>query len=160
MSQHSWIEFLSPLGQLRLISDDTALLGVYYPHTGPLTENDAAADHPILCQAATELEQYFAGQRRIFEVPYRLRGTSFQKKVWSELEKIPFGTWISYGELARRIAQPRAARQVGQAVGANPLSIIVGCHRVLGVHQNLTGYAGGLERKRFLLDLENISWKE
>jgi methylated-DNA-[protein]-cysteine S-methyltransferase len=100
------------------------------------------------------LEEYFAGTRRKFSVTLDPAGTPFQHRVWAALCEIPYGTTISYGELARRIGQPQASRAVGMANGRNPISIIVPCHRVIGANGTLTGYGGGLERKRFLLALE------
>lgn len=104
--------------------------------------------------AARQLDDYFAGRRQSFDVPLLLAGTDFQKIVWEELQRIPFGTTVSYGELARRVGQPRAVRAVASANGANAVSIFVPCHRVIGSNRSLTGYAGGLEAKRTLLMLE------
>ena len=152
----------SPLGALRLVATDDALVGVYFPehHPAPpaaLASARSAPDHPVLVQAARELTEYFAGARRAFTVPIRATGTAFQQRVWAALATIPFGAAWSYGDLARAIDQPTAVRAVGGANARNPLSIIVGCHRVVGKDGKLTGYAGGLERKRFLLELEEPS---
>jgi len=105
--------------------------------------------------AVSQLEEYFSGQRREFTVPLEFAGTEFQCRVWSELKKIPYGETVSYAELARRIGNPAAVRAVAAAVGANPISIFVPCHRVVGSDGSLTGYAGGLDAKRLLLDLEH-----
>lgn len=105
-------------------------------------------------QAASQLEEYFLGQRREFTVPVQLAGTEFQHRVWSELMNIPYGETVSYAELARRIGNPAGVRAVAAAVGANPISIFVPCHRIVGSDGSLTGYAGGLRAKRLLLDLE------
>jgi methylated-DNA-[protein]-cysteine S-methyltransferase len=103
---------------------------------------------------AHQLEEYFAGSRRTFEVPLALAGSPFEQRVWDALLEVPYGTTVSYGEIARRIGEPTAARAVGIANGRNPVAVIVPCHRVIGADGGLTGYGGGLERKRFLLDLE------
>jgi methylated-DNA-[protein]-cysteine S-methyltransferase len=108
----------------------------------------------IFEDASFQLQEYFSGKRRHFDIPLRLQGTPFQLKVWHALMEIPIGSTVSYGELAGRINRKEAARAVGAAVGRNPVSVIVPCHRVIGSGGSLTGYAGGLERKRALLDLE------
>lgn len=110
---------------------------------------------PVLEMAAWQLDEYFAGTRREFDVPLLFVGTDFQKKVWNELLKIPFGKTVSYGELAAKIGKPRAVRAVANANGANALSIFAPCHRVIGSDSSLTGYGGGLEAKKYLLDLEH-----
>lgn len=113
-----------------------------------------AGNEAVAAQAVRELEEYFAGARREFEVRVRLVGSEFQRRVWGELLKIPYGVTISYGELARRVGSPTGVRAVAQAVGANPISVIVPCHRVVGADSRLTGYSGGLAAKRYLLGLE------
>jgi methylated-DNA-[protein]-cysteine S-methyltransferase len=113
-------------------------------------------DDGALAEAAGEIDEYFAGARRAFTVPLVLRGTVFQRRVWEELCRIPYGETISYGELARRIGRPSAVRAVGLANGANPLAIVVPCHRVIGADGTLTGYGGGLPTKRQLLALEGV----
>jgi methylated-DNA-[protein]-cysteine S-methyltransferase len=113
-----------------------------------------AADNPVLRQAADQLGAYFAGTLRRFDLPLDLRGTSFQKRVWSELLRIPFGETRSYGELARVVGNPNASRAVGAANGRNPVAIVVPCHRVIGSDGGLVGFGGGLHYKRRLLDLE------
>lgn len=109
----------------------------------------------VIGNAAEELDAFFAGERKTFDVPLLFAGTDFQKTVWNELLKIPFGETISYGEMARRIGMPRAVRAVANANGANSLSIFAPCHRVVGSDRSLTGYGGGLPAKKFLLDLES-----
>jgi methylated-DNA-[protein]-cysteine S-methyltransferase len=101
-----------------------------------------------------QLAEYFAGERREFDVPMQLAGTAFQRRVWEELVRIPYGTTITYAELARRVGRPTAVRAVGAANGRNPISILVPCHRVIGADGKLTGYGGGVERKQWLLELE------
>jgi O-6-methylguanine DNA methyltransferase len=110
--------------------------------------------HPILKQAAAELDEYFARRRHIFNVPLDLHGTAFEMRVWQDLIKVPYGGTVSYGEIARRIKRPRAARAVGGAVGRNPVAIIVPCHRVVGHDGSLVGFGGGLPLKEQLLELE------
>jgi methylated-DNA-[protein]-cysteine S-methyltransferase len=111
-------------------------------------------DSPVMRALRTQMSEYFAGQRREFEIPIRLIGPTFHLRVWNALLEIPYGTTLAYGELANRIGEPEAARAVGAANGANPIVIIVPCHRVIGANGRLVGYGGGLDRKRFLLDLE------
>lgn len=110
----------------------------------------------VLDRAAAQLDEYFAGQRREFDVPLLFVGTDFQKRVWTELLNVPFGTTVSYGEMARRIGMPTAVRAVANANGANSISIFAPCHRVIGSDNSLTGYGGGLEAKRRLLELEGF----
>lgn len=114
-------------------------------------------ESPTIQQASIELDEYFNGTRKLFDIPLTFAGTAFQCRVWEELLKIPYGETISYSEQARRLEQPRAARAVAAANAANPISIFVPCHRVVGIHRTLTGYAGGLEAKRFLLELEQAN---
>ncbi len=144
--------FDSPLGELTLIAGpDGTLLHLYFPGTAPAP---SPADHdPEALAAVTEqLTQYFTGERTTFDLKLECRGTEFQRSVWNALRSIPYGTTTTYGTLARELeAQPRA---VGAAVGATPIPIIVPCHRVIGSDGSLTGYGGGLPRKRALLDLE------
>lgn len=145
-------EFASPIGKLQLRGTDTSLTGVFMePHSRP---HDAVRDDAPLRDARRQLEEYFAGERREFSLALDAAGTEFQRSVWRALRAIPYGETASYGDIARRIGNPRAVRAVGLANGRNPISIIVPCHRVIGANGTLTGYGGGLERKRFLLALE------
>lgn len=121
---------------------------------GPAPKSAWRRDEGPFAAVCEQLTEYFAGRLREFEVRLAPEGTEFQKKVWQELGQIPFGTTISYGELARRIGQPAASRAVGAANGQNPISIIVPCHRVIGANGTLTGYGGGIERKKWLLEHE------
>ena len=154
MSVKNYItEFASPIGTLQLRGTESALTGVFMePH--PQSVGTVRDDGPLR-EARRQLQEYFAGERREFSLSLEMAGTDFQRCVWQELRAIPHGETISYGELARRIGNPRAVRAVGLANGRNPISIIVPCHRVIGADGSLTGYGGGLERKRFLLALEN-----
>lgn len=150
--------FASPVGALRLVASDAGLVAILWQdddpgrvRLGPLAE---APDHPILVATARQLEAYFAGRLDRFDIPLDLRGTDFQKRVWAALLTIPFGETRSYGEIARAIGRPSAARAVGAANGRNPVSIVAPCHRVIGSSGALTGFAGGIDAKRYLLDLE------
>jgi methylated-DNA-[protein]-cysteine S-methyltransferase len=145
----------SPVGPLLLLSDGRALTGLYMNERivpEGSVENPDAAPFPTL---KSQLQEYFAGERTDFDVPLSPRGTTFQRVVWAHLRDIPYGQTISYGELAKRIRSPKACRAVGLANGKNPISIIVPCHRVIGANGKLTGYGGGMENKRILLDLES-----
>lgn len=155
----------SPIGRLLLRSDGVALTGLYMNVSGqPVTEGSStgsagwtcAPDAGPLPQTVRQLEEYFAGRRREFDLPLRLEGTAFQQRVWQVLMEIPYGVTWSYGELARRIDNPNASRAVGLANGRNPISILVPCHRVIGADGSLTGYGGGVERKRWLLAHEGL----
>ncbi len=150
----------SPLGPLTLVADGDALVGIYMVdqrHRPPDERfgEPAPADDPTLVAAADELVEYFAGRRQRFTVPIRPAGTAFQRAVWEQIAAIPFGVTATYTDLAAAIGRPTATRAVGAAVGRNPLSIVVPCHRVIGAGGALTGYAGGLDRKRTLLALES-----
>lgn len=147
----------SPLGAIHLKADQEALYVLEF--TDSLVTDDIT-NNPILRLAQKELNEYFKGSRKEFTVPIHLKGTSFQQRVWQELQNIPYGVTISYGELARRIGSPAASRAVGGANGKNPISIIVPCHRVINSNQQLGGYSSGLPRKVFLLNLEGAEYKE
>ena len=159
----------SPLGTIAIAATDQGLTGLWFTdgqrYLPPqLMGGEAwpeASDHPVLKLASQQLTEYFAGKRSEFDVPLDLRcGTAFQQSVWQALLAIPQGDVISYGEVSRRIGKPAAVRAVGGAIGRNPVSIIVPCHRVTGSTGALTGYAGGLERKTALLRLEGALQKE
>ena len=144
----------TPIGELMLTADDDgALTAVHLPNRHP----DPAGwerDDEHLADARRQLTEYFAGERTAFDLPLRPAGAPFQLRVWEALLRIPYGETASYGELARELGHPTAARAVGAANGRNPIAIVVPCHRVIGSDGSLTGYAGGLECKRALLDLE------
>jgi methylated-DNA-[protein]-cysteine S-methyltransferase len=148
----------SPLGPMIVAATHRGLAGVWFEGQRHLPDSSAwpaQPQHPVLLRAVAQLEEYFGGSRTGFDLPLDLQGgTAFQQSVWQALLAIPRGGTTSYGVLSRRIGQPAAVRAVGAAVGRNPLSIVVPCHRVLGVDGSLTGYAGGLERKSALLQLE------
>jgi methylated-DNA-[protein]-cysteine S-methyltransferase len=142
----------SEVGPLWIAGDDRVLRYLLFGEANaPVCEPGSPA---AVKQAMAELKAYFAGELRHFSVPVEPEGTAFQKAVWQALTTIPFGATISYGELARRVGQPNASRAVGAANGANPISIVVPCHRVIGANGKLTGYGGGLPIKKKLLELE------
>jgi len=146
----------SPIGDLTLVGDGEALAGLYmtdHRHQLPIPPG-ARRDASAFAEARRQLGEYFGGERTRFILPLRMEGTEFQRAVWRALLDIEYGETVSYGELARRIGRPGASRAVGLANGRNPVSIVVPCHRVIGSSGSLTGYGGGMERKRFLLDLE------
>lgn len=151
--------FDSPIGALLIAADSTALREIRFPNGREgLAPPDEGIRGGALCdQAAEQLTEYFSGGRWDFDLPLAPRGTAFRKSVWLELLRIPYGETISYGELARRIGRPAAARAVGAANGSNPLPIVVPCHRVIGRDGTLTGYGGGLPIKRKLLELEGAT---
>jgi len=151
--------FESPIGRLLLTSDGTALTGLYMEPSRKAQCTDGwIEDVTVAPLSATvrQLNEYFEGTRREFDLPLRLQGTTFQTRVWRELTEIPYGETWSYGQLARRIDKPSASRAVGLANGRNPISILVPCHRVIGADGSLTGYGGGIERKRWLLVHEGL----
>jgi methylated-DNA-[protein]-cysteine S-methyltransferase len=151
--------FQSPIGRLLLTTDGTALTGCYMEPSRKAQCTDGwAQDATVepLAAAVRQLDEYFAGTRRDFDLPLAFRGTPFQTRVWRELVEIPYGQTWSYGQLAKRIDKPSASRAVGLANGRNPISILVPCHRVIGADGSLTGYGGGIERKRWLLAHEGL----
>jgi len=148
-----WDVYESPLGPLTLEASPCGLTGVRFPGRGePLDERDR--DAAALAPAIARLEEYFAGRRRAFGLPLDIAGSPLQRRVWRELVRIPYGTTVSYGELARRVGRPDVVRAVAGAVARTPVPIVVPCHRVVGADGSLTGYGGGLHRKQALLDLE------
>jgi methylated-DNA-[protein]-cysteine S-methyltransferase len=151
------------IGRLLLVGElrgaELALTGIYFdgaPHAAGAIPEGAREAAPAFERVVEQLEAYFAGERTSFELPLAAKGTDFQRQVWRALSAIPYGETTTYAEIARTIGRPRAVRAVGAANGRNPLSIVVPCHRVIGRDGTLTGYAGGLENKRKLLDLEGI----
>ena len=148
-----WTTYQSPIGRLTLRGGADALTAIHFPgRLGHLSED--ARDPDAFAGAVRQLDEYFAGERREFALPVSLDGTPFERAVWSRLLAIPYGATVTYGELARAIGQPEEFRAVGAAVGRTPVPIVVPCHRVIGSDGSLTGYGGGLDRKRALLDLE------
>ena len=149
----------TPIGTLRLVGGEDAVDRIDLPNRAAEPPNPSwvasnGALPTALAQAKRQLEEYFAGERREFDLPLAAGGTDFQRRVWAELGRIPFGETISYGELAARVGKPTASRAVGAANGRNPLPVVVPCHRVIGTSGRLVGYGGGLPTKQALLDLE------
>jgi methylated-DNA-[protein]-cysteine S-methyltransferase len=147
----SMIVIDSPIGPLRLYGTDDALTCVWLPGGSGTPPAAAVRETRVLAATATQLAGYFAGTRRVFDLPLAPDGTEFQQSVWCVLSTIPFGVTWSYGDVARRIGQPTASRAVGAANGKNPIAIVVPCHRVIGASGALTGYGGGMATKRWLL---------
>ena len=144
----------SPIGELMLCGDEASLTALHLPGHWAKPAAGWQRDDVRFADVARQLDEYFAGERTTFDVPLRMDGGPFEREVWAELLNIPYGATTSYGEIARRVGKPHASRAVGAANGRNPVAIIVPCHRVIGSDGTLTGYGGGLERKRTLLDLE------
>jgi methylated-DNA-[protein]-cysteine S-methyltransferase len=148
----------SPVGKLTLIANETALIAVLWENEKPnrtrVREHVATRKHPVLDEAEKQIREYFLGERKSFSLKLEFQGTEFQKNVWRALQKIRYGATASYSELAKSIGSAKACRAVGAANGRNPLSIVVPCHRVIGQNGKLTGFAGGLENKDFLLQFE------
>ncbi|GAB3143954.1 methylated-DNA--[protein]-cysteine S-methyltransferase [Amycolatopsis sp. NPDC004378] len=144
----------SPIGELTLVGSGEVVRGLYFPHhwTRPDRTTFGPRDDTAFPSAVEQLKEYFAGRRREFDVPVLAEGPAFEQAVWAEIAKIPYGSTATYGELARSVGA--LPHEVGAAVGRNPLSILVACHRVVGKDGKLTGYAGGVKRKQFLLELE------
>ncbi len=152
----SWSSMPSPLGELLLVSDGKGLTGVYLPtyRTRPQMNDAWQRDDAFFTGVKDQLDAYFNGRSPTFDIPLSPEGTPFQLEVWKALTEIPFGACWTYGELASRLGKPKASRAVGLAVGRNPISIVIPCHRILGSRGQLTGYSGGLEAKKWLLHHE------
>ena len=151
-------EIDSPVGVLKLVASDAGLAAILWENDDParvwLGEPIGRDDHPVLLETERQLREYFDGRRKAFDLPLDFNGTQFQRKVWAALLTIPYGETRSYGQIAEQIGRPDAVRAVGAANGKNPISIVAPCHRVIGSTGKLTGFAGGLETKAFLLALE------
>ena len=147
-----------PIGELLIVSDGTHIIRINMDHqkyAADVQNNwEMNPELPIIARAIAQLQSYFAGDLKAFDLPLHTEGTAFQQSVWRALAMIPFGHTVSYGELARRIGNPGASRAVGLANGKNPIAIVLPCHRVVGANGSLTGYGGGLHRKQWLLDME------
>ena len=151
-----WTVVDSPIGELRLVAAEDAVTAIEFSPFGSARDvGERRDDDPLLCRVADQLAAYFRGELQRFDLPLAPRGTEFQRRVWDELQLIDWGSTTSYGELARRIGlTPAASRAVGLANGRNPIPVVIPCHRVIGANGKLTGYAGGVDRKQTLLDLE------
>ncbi|MGE4316551.1 methylated-DNA--[protein]-cysteine S-methyltransferase [Acinetobacter sp.] len=156
----AFMEMASPVGILKLVANDTALVAVFWENENPkrvrLAELIEQTHHPILLETQKQLSEYFAGKRQQFDLPLDFEGTEFQQKVWQALLTIPFGETRSYRDIAEQVGNVKAVRAVGAANGKNPISIIAPCHRVVGANGKLVGFAGGLDNKDILLKLEKI----
>ncbi len=158
----TFTRFPSPIGELELTASDTALKGVFFPvrrnrsapEAGWVEDDGRGPAGALLAAVRRQLTEYFEGTRTTFDLPLDGTGSTFERRVWDLLRTIPYGATTSYGALARRLGDPRATRAVGAANGKNPIPIIVPCHRVLGARGELTGFGGGLDRKRWLLEHE------
>ena len=154
----AFMEMASPVGTLKLVAHETALVAVLWENENPkrvrLAELIEQTHHPILLETQKQLTEYFAGKRQQFDLPLDFEGTEFQQKVWQALLSIPFGETRSYRDIAEQIGNVKAVRAVGAANGKNPISIIAPCHRVVGANGKLVGFAGGLDNKDILLRLE------
>jgi len=146
----------SPIGNLTVVTHAEAVAGVYFPHhwTRPDPATFGEEDGTGAAQVRAQLAEYFAGRRRVFDLPLAAAGDEFQRRVWALISQVGYGETTTYGQLARELGGGATPQEAGAAVGQNPLSILVPCHRVVGANGKLTGYAGGLRRKQFLLDLE------
>jgi len=149
----------SPVGDITLIADDENLCSIYWPNQEPdkkkFSDLERKDNSKVLRTAVKQLNQYFKGNRSVFDLPIQMDGTDFQRNVWHALSSIKFGETVSYRDIANKVGNPKAVRAVGAAIGKNPISIIIPCHRVIGPNGKLTGFAGGLDTKEFLLDLES-----
>lgn len=158
---HARTTMPSPVGTLTLVAGATGLAAILWadddPARVPLGETCDAPDDPILAETRRQLDDYFAGMRTLFDLPLAPVGTGFQRAVWAALDTIPYGETRSYADIARQIGRPNACRAVGAANGRNPISIVTPCHRVVGSSGALTGFAGGLAAKHWLLRLEGVA---
>jgi methylated-DNA-[protein]-cysteine S-methyltransferase len=147
--------FESPIGPLRLRAAGGSLVELGFHHGAHITATASREDARVLDATRIQLEEYFAGRRMCFDIPLRMHGPAFHQRVWEQLLQIPYGSTVSYGWIASRLGDPGLSRAVGTANGANPIAIVVPCHRVIGADGSLVGYGGGLRRKQALLDLES-----
>lgn len=151
-----WTTVPTPLGDVLLVAVDSALVKAHFSPFEP-PDVPAAPQDAVLVEAARQIAEHFAGERTDFDLPLAPPGTAFQQRVWDELRRIPYGTTMTYGELAARLGDPRCVRAVGLANGRNPIAIVVPCHRVIGADGKLRGFAAGIERKQRLLALEGAA---
>lgn len=143
--------YKSPIGNLRIVVDENSLVALDFNED----EKKQSDEHSYIKEVKSQLDEYFKGKRELFDLNIKINGTDFQNKVWNELTKIPYGETISYKELATRIGNDKACRAVGNANNKNKISIVIPCHRVVGSNKKLVGYAGGLEKKEWLINHEN-----
>jgi methylated-DNA-[protein]-cysteine S-methyltransferase len=159
----SYSKLKSPVGDLLLVANESKLTGIYFGDRSHVPKARATwkldPDHPVLRETAKQLGEFFNGKRTDFSIPFEFSGTDFQQKVWKQIARIPYGKTITYSELASRAGRPDAVRAAGTNTGRNPLAIVVPCHRVMGKNGTLTGFAGGLDRKQLLLEIEGFKPK-
>ncbi len=155
---HLFQKLSTPIGEVTLVATHVGLRAVLWPDDDRRislpSELKASTADPVLTETTLQLQQYFAKERTVFDLPLDLQGTDFQQAAWRALAQIPYGTTWSYGQQAKHLGRPRAVRAIGAANGKNPISIVLPCHRVIGANGSLTGFAGGLEAKKYLLLLE------
>ncbi|WP_394848117.1 methylated-DNA--[protein]-cysteine S-methyltransferase [Pendulispora brunnea] len=147
-------DMMAPFGPLRIVAAHEAITAIYFEHDRDTSDSEPAKRHELLDAAEEQLNEYLEGKRQVFDMPLRPSGTEFQRAVYRELLTIAFGETRSYSDIARAVGRPDAVRAVGAANGRNPIAIVIPCHRVIGKNGSLTGYGGGIETKRWLLDLE------
>lgn len=154
----TWYRMSSPVGDLLLVAEDGKLLEIGFINGRHAVQPPPAAreDRAPFATTIRQLEEYFAGRRKTFDLPLAPRGTEFQRRVWSALQKIPYGKTVAYADIAQRIGNPKGVRAVGLANGRNPIPIVIPCHRVIGKNGTLTGYGGGLPIKQKLLEIEGV----
>lgn len=159
MHSRVWTRIASPIGELTIVAENDAIVAIEMSPARPETTANALREdaHLMLNEAKRQLDAYFARELHEFSLPLRPTGTDFQQRVWKALQRIPYGATVSYGDIAKAIGSPGSSRAVGAANGANPIPIVVPCHRVIGSNGSLTGYGGGLDRKRKLLALETVA---
>src|SRR3954453_15868929 len=150
----AWDVYESPLGPLTIAAGPSGVTTLSFPGAAPSDRDDRDRDSTVLADAVAQRDAYFAGERRPFDLPLDLHGTPFQRRVWAELRRLPYGATVTYTQLATAVGRPDVVRAVAAAVGRTPVPIVVPCHRVVGAGGALTGYGGGLHRKAALLDLE------
>lgn len=157
MSDQVRSTFETPLGELELVANDHALLRINFGPAEECADLPLQPNHPILSESRRQLEEYFDGKRREFDIPLEPKGTAFQETVWAYLQKIPFATTTTYLKLATKLGSANVVRAVGAANGKNPIPIIIPCHRVIGADGSLVGFSGGLDKKQYLLALEGAT---
>ena len=157
--KYNYTVMKSSVGEITLVADNVSLRAIYWLNQKPdrvkFPDLENNYSNPVLKSAVKQLKAYFSGTRRKFDIPLRPVGTVFQEEVWLALRSISYGETVSYSDIAKQIGRPKAVRAVGAAIGKNPLSIMIPCHRVIGANGKLIGFAGGLSTKEFLLNLEN-----
>jgi methylated-DNA-[protein]-cysteine S-methyltransferase len=155
-----WTQLDSPIGRLTIFADGEGITEIRFPNNSAVLPTQSVHKNKWLNQAVEQLSAYFDGRLKSFDLPLSLDGTSFQQGVWAQLQKVAHGTTASYGQIARDLGKPKAARAVGMANNKNRIPIIIPCHRVIGSDGSLTGFAGGLDTKRWLLRHEGVSLKD